>query len=461
MNIKTLLSSPSWNIEKIKFFITHKIYDENNNLNDSLEFDDIHIMKIEASPQFSLFDDLTYNQMKDYHNECDMLFTQNTLSLVSLIEKNPHNFELSDEDFTKDNCVIMVDASLKKYGDQEHACIAGCIRDSAGRVVLGFRKKLQRDVLTTNDSSFNTSVLEFNGLLEGLEIAAYFKLKNYIITSDCIGNVISINKAKYSIPSLSSDYFNQKELYDKILNQLIEDNAHIVYIPRNYNNIADDFSKSYQKKMGELFELESTQIYSRSLDVLKGNISYELKYPIYFHHETQFNHNKKHNPYDMIKNVHLEHIVNLDKQPHYDKYLLSFINTTKGYHYKYVFHFLVDPITQHFSPIYIDVPDNLEEAPNIVLLKSMAKVIPDLEVDNLGILCSIGMNAILNRIIPLSEKDFDAYQELYHSLNHVEHWGAFLRSETTGKNILLWINDYIKKENQQLDMKQNKILSKK
>ena len=446
MRLINILKRNNWNEDKLRFFLNNKIHDSEGNLRKDLTFPNKYIQKIESSPQFSLFEDFNYQQMKAYQNGCDMLTSQNTLDTVSIIESFPHNFNLPEQDFTQEPCFIMVDASLKKYGKDEKAGIAGCIRNHHGNIVLGFAYYLENRIENEQTEKLQTGDLEFLAIQEGVNLAQLLKLKNYTIVSDCIGNVITLNKIRDKIPSLNSDYFNDKTKYDELLMYLENDNGKIVYVPREYNNIADEFSKSYQKRMGELFKLNNKEIEQESIAVLKKEKEYNSEEPVFFYHSKQFIHNKEHNPYEMSKNLHLEYVFKDNEHSNYEVYLCPIIhNSHNKSKKKHLFQFLIDPINQSFSLFSCEEIKKGEEPKNIYnnsILNSLC-ILKEQGIKSIALFANFGINAVLNKISHIPDKDIHYYQQIYECVSDFEHWGAFLASEPLNTKLNNYISNYL------------------
>ena len=440
MKLSTIMKRPDWNEDKVRYFLTNKPLFPNGKLRNDINWPRHHIEQMEKTPQFALLNNLDLKGIQQLQFDIETQFSEQTESFIENIVTIPHNYELSDTDLPLDKGMIMVDASLKKNGHEKFAGVAGCIRNSNGNIICGFSKEIKE--AETSEENMDVSRLELKALQEGIEVARVYGMKNYSLISDCMGNVLNIYKLLQNFQPLNRDYLSHRDIFNKIAQDLKEDNAQVGYVPRQYNNIADEFSKSYQKRIAQLFTNGHIDIKKYSESVLSQEIELNSQEQIYFYHPKQYNHNIHQNPYDMDKNLHLQFSYDHARHPVYEKFVCPIVNISTKKNLT-IFYFLVDPINLEFTLLKEDKNYTKERVlGNELLISSLTEHFKQLKNDKIGLILGPGMNAIINRLAPVRPKELSHWQNFYKSCENMDEFGVFLISNPLKNKLHKWISEY-------------------
>lgn len=404
-----------WSEDKIRFFLKNKIHTISGALRADISWPEQYIHKVESLNHFSLFDNLSYEQMCQYVENNEKIFSEATALACSDIEHFPHQLAIYEHDFSQEKCMIMVDASLKKNGKEYFAGIAGCIRTLDGTIVCGFAKELEQA------HELNSREIELLSIKEGIDIARTYGLKNYQIVSDCIGNVYNIHRAMAGITPSTDDFINNRHTFEMIASQLKEDDAKAVYVPRNYNNIADEFSKTFYRRQAEIFNLKKTEIYQKSNQILAGVLPLtQATEEIYFSHPKQLLFNQEKNPYNMDKNSHLDYGYVAQEHGDYDYFFMPIYNRADKKFYNFFVN-LKDETVSLASVRNTISPDNAL----INILSNLAGELKQFDNNKVAIFIDTGVCATINRLTPVKEEYLPQWQELYQSLDYCSQISFF------------------------------------
>lgn len=410
-----------WGENRVLYFITTKIYDSANNIRD-MNISQEHVDRIENTAQFHRLANFSYNEMKDIETQLQVQFSKNTQTIANLFENQPHNYELPNSNFQEDKCFIMVDASLKVNGSDTFYGIAGCVRNTVGNIVLGFAKPVQ----AINKEPISTTILELMAIYEGTKLAKQYNLKEYTIISDCSGNVRNINELLNNFTPLSKDYQKNKNLYNNIINLLKESSSSIAYVPREYNYIADEYSKSYMKQLSKEFSYSENKIQEYSEEVLSGK-SKNSTTNIYFYHKNiiSYLHN---NPYDLEKG-HLKKLIYQNNQnSEYDIYVMPYYD----YHSKKFYNYSLDLKNNTYQLLFEFTSNATGIDSEFNNLEAILHYCKDKKV---ALFANNGVVAQMNKIAPIANKVITYYQKIYKATDSVNGVAYFLKEEQLYKSI--------------------------
>jgi ribonuclease HI len=402
-----------WSEDKIKFFLKNKIHTVSGALRADISWPEQYIQKIESLNHFSLFDSFSYEQMCQYISDNEHSFSEVTVTLCTNIDKYPHHFSCYEHNFSEQPCLIMVDASLKKNGKEYFAGIAGCIRTEDGTIVCGFAQELD------NAHTLNSREIELLSIREGIDIAKSYGLKNYQIVSDCVGNVFNIHRALHGITPHTDDFFDNRNIFEDIIKQLKEDNASVAYVPRKYNNIADEFSKTFYRRQSEIFNLKKAEIYYQSNLVLSGAVS-QIEDEVYFTHPKKLNFDNTNNPYNMDKNSHLDYAYNNEEHGKFDYFFMPLYNRID----KSFYNFFIDLNSETIaltSVVQAQYPDNTL----LNILDNLTQNFQQFSDKKIAVFADSGVCATIHCLTPVKEEYLDSWKKLYNSMEHCSGFAFF------------------------------------
>lgn len=422
ISLSQISSHPSWNLDLIKFFLTKKIYDDNNNIK-LIEWPLHFIEKIQNSTHFNLYQTYTYEEMIEHSLNCSLLFSNKTQSQTKIIEKIPHNYDYTEINFLEDNCSIMVDASIKKNGNKHFYGIAGCIRNSKGNIVLGFAEELNPP------KEISSTTLELLAIQKGVELAQYYQLKKYNILSDCSANVFKIHQLLNSIEPFSEDYTSNQTIYHNILSILKEDQGNVAYIPRNYNDIADNYSKFYLKKLSNHFNSDKSHIinYSKTILAQHNNIT---SGDIYFHHDKLIDYINT-NPFNLEKDYQHYFTYSLNNHGTFDMYIMPIYHPQT----KQVFNYLIDYKKQNFELLFSYLDTHFDSLDSIHL-NNLSVLVEKYQNKKIAIFSQGGLLVKMNKITPLLTKELPSYQQFFSKIDLVKEIAFFMKEDKMYNQII-------------------------
>lgn len=403
-----------WGENRVLYFITTKIYDNSNNIRE-MTFSKEQIDKLENTAQFERLANYSYKEIKNLEEKLKLEFNNNTQKIANLFEDKPHNYDLPNSSFQEDKCFIMVDASLKVNGSDTFYGVAGCIRNTLGNIVLGFTKP----IYVSKKESISTTTLELMAIYEGAKLAEEYNLKEYTIISDCSGNIRNINEILNNFTPLSKDYQANKILYNNICNLLNKSSSNIVYIPRQYNYIADEYSKNYMKRLSKEFSSSEDKIQQYSEQILKGK-NKDKDSNIYFYHKNIISY-LDNNPYDMEKG-HLKKLIYENNKQQYDLHIMPYYD----YENKKFYNYSLD-IQNNSYELLFEFNSNATGIEND--FNNLEAILHYAEGKRLALFANNGVVAQMNKVAPIPNKVLPYYQKLYKATDSVKSVAYFLKQE--------------------------------
>lgn len=410
-----------WGENRVLYFITTKIHDTSNNIRD-MKISQDHIDKIESTAQFHRLANCSFTEMKNIEIQLQNELSSKTQKIATVFENIPHNYNLPSSNFQDDKCCIMVDASLKVNGTDTFYGIAGCIRNSVGNIILGFAKP----IYPPDQEPISTTILELMAIHEGAKLAQGYKLKEYTIISDCSGNVRNINELLHDFTPLSKDYQKNKNLYNDICSLLKESSSNIAYIPREYNHIADEYSKSYMKKLSKEFSYSEDKIQQYSESVLQGNEA-NIDKNIYFYHKNIISYSDN-NPYDLEKGHLKKLIYQNNTENDYDFYIMPYYDNEnkKFYNYSLDLKNNAYQLLFEFNSTGIGIENDFN---------NLEAILDYCKEKTVALFANNAVVAQMNKIAPIANKVIPYYKKLYKATNNVKGVAYFLKEEQLYKSI--------------------------
>lgn len=436
IQLKDLITK--WGTDRIRYFLSVK-EPARADLGTSISWPQKIINKIENQPLFKQFEHLTFTEMQDLTIQCEVLFSQHTKKITHLIEKIPHNYQLTDNDFVNEKCLVMVDASIKKNGNEIFYGIAGCIRNENGNIVSGFAIPIySKDVI-------DSTTLELMAIEEGTKLANSYHLKDYTVVSDCISDAIKLHKLNHGFIPMTKDYYANEDIYLRIHHTLKNDNATIAYVPRDYNNIADQYSKSYMSVLHKNFQNNQVNTEIESRETLNSNNISSNN--IYFYHDN-LNSYLNNTPYDLEKNFQHNFLYDKKKHDQYELYVMPFYNQLNKTIYNYAF----IPNTLDYTLLFEYPVDLKKENSQDAHFNNLELLLLYCTEQKTAIFTGNGLVAKTNKITTITQKELPYYQKLYKLLDNVKEVSFFAYDnniknqieKAIQKNLLMYSSEKLK-----------------
>lgn len=131
---------------------------------------------------------------------------------------------------------LFIDGSFKKQDDKNFTCVAGWIRDANNNPIIEFSKLLEN----------KTKNFEIEAINYGIEILKSLNISNVTLYSD---SFTEIWLSYLNLYNFYNDRFiadETKDLYNNVKKFYFENNINLQYIPREFNQHADNLSKIFR-----------------------------------------------------------------------------------------------------------------------------------------------------------------------------------------------------------------------
>lgn len=342
-----------------------------------------------------------------------------------------------DKNFDKyDTFKMFTDGCLKVVGNETFVTCGGWIKNSKEEIVVEFAREL-------NAKEMNSAYdFEIFGIMTGIALAKELDLKNIKCFTDSSGEA--------KILSLAIGGFTQDRMLDlpEIYLPVIEDfkslNAEIFFIPREYNQHADDLTKGH---MNIHKENEKKVLNEQKQQILSEGFSYTMgDKPVYFIHP------------------------NLEAKPDYeslkDKTQWSLYTTYDPNHKKYTnflihnktqeFHVLsknrkFDVVEHHYENLNNEERQSKNSTPDSANLFNLMRCLEQLkDLKTLSVMnISSGFRATLENIVPIREKIKEEYFAFHRQLNEFDKIYSSDISPEIGRKIKKYLSSIAQEEKEQ------------
>jgi ribonuclease HI len=453
---KEQLEKRGWTDEKIEVLL-YKPYTEG----DKTGWNRKQIRKIEKYDEY-----INFTGAKDYLHRREMILErQQDMTLHAIAEfknleptidnhncliKNTDSYKdengnfpmeivhyTKDKDFDKHGTFKMfTDGCLKVVGNETFVTCGGWIKNSKEEIVVEFAREL-------NAKEMNSAYdFEIFGIMTGIALAKELELKNIKCFTDSSGEAKILSLA---IGGFTQDrMLDLPEVYLPVIENFKSLNAEIFFIPREYNQHADDLTKVH---MNIHKENEKKVLNEQKQQIMAEGFSYTMgEKPVYFIHPKlevtpDFESLKDNTKWSLYTTYD-------PNNKKYSNFLID--NKTQEFHLlSKVRKF--DVVEHHYEGLTSEDRQNKNSTPDSANLFNLIECLQQLrDLKELSVMnISSGFRATLENIVPIREKTKEEYFAFHKEINNFDKIYTSDISPEIGRKIKKYLSSVAQEEKEQ------------